>query len=263
MAGSPIPATGVAWSTSVPDDQQPHGNDYNEHRESKLALAIRSNKEHVAYGAASAGGEHKAGSAVSYIGDYSVSSKGDSLPTTRPNGAALSSADYGRLAYDTDVTYGGVAYIYTSTGWIEHSVAKSQAQTIAGIKTFSASPIIPLATTPTQAASLLNITNIVGSVTMLPLVYAGEQSIKLTNGLIIKAGLSGNITHSSYLDIVFSTDIAFNTVLYAFATVKYATVTGGSLSIYVTNLSTTGLRLVLDNVTNSYNAPAYWLALGY
>lgn len=136
MAGSTIPADGHEWNTTVPDGNQPHGNDYNEHRQTKLAIDNRIKKEHVAFADYSSsnyvGGEHKAGSAVIYFGDYSSSSKGDSLPTNKPDGAtALDSADYGRLAYDTDATYGGVMYIYTAAGWVEfidHRIAVAWAK---------------------------------------------------------------------------------------------------------------------------------------
>jgi len=151
MAASPIPATGVGWNTAIPDVDQPHGNDYNEHHETKMAVAIRCNKEHVAFATASAGGEHKPGSAVSYIGDMSTSAKADTMPLRRPDaaapwqtgGTALTAADIGRCAYDTDATYGGVYYILTAVGpvtWEELGVALKQAQTIAGVKTFESLP---------------------------------------------------------------------------------------------------------------------------
>lgn len=125
MAASPIPATGVGWDTAIPDDAQVHGNDYNEHRETKLAMQIRLNKEHVALGASSAGGEHKPGSARIYRGDYSSASAGDNLPTTKPDGStALDSNDAGMLAHDTDATYGKY-YEWNGTGWAGVSLAIS------------------------------------------------------------------------------------------------------------------------------------------
>jgi len=118
MAGSPNPATGVGWDTAIPDSGQPHGNDYLEHRETKLAVAIRNDKEHVAFGASSAGGEHKPGSARIYRGDYSTASAGDNLPTKKPDGAtALDANDAGMLAHDTDATYGPAYYEWNGTGW--------------------------------------------------------------------------------------------------------------------------------------------------
>jgi hypothetical protein len=121
MTASPIPATGVGWNTGIPDDGQPHGNDYNEHRETKLAVSLRLAKEHVAFDVDGAGAEHKLGSAVAYSGDYSTSAAGDSLPTTKPDGTtALDADDEGRLAYDTDTTYGGILYRWDGTNleWV-------------------------------------------------------------------------------------------------------------------------------------------------
>ncbi len=62
------------------------------------AVRQRLLKEHVEPAAGNVGGEHKAGSAVSYIGDYS-----GAFPTLRPDGATtLTADDLGRLAYNTD-----------------------------------------------------------------------------------------------------------------------------------------------------------------
>ncbi len=144
MAGSPIPATGVAWDTTIPDNGQPQGMDYNEHRETKLAVAARVGKEHVAFDAASVGGEHKAGSAKIFAGDYSSAAAGDALPTKRPDGTTdLDADDAGRLALDTDATYGGIIYRWTGSAWeaIEYVALKGD-QTIAGVKTFSSNPVV-------------------------------------------------------------------------------------------------------------------------
>lgn len=144
MSGSPSPATGVAWNVAVPDNSQPHGGDFNEHRETKLAVGIRMTKEHVAFAAASAGGEHKEGSANIYVGDYSVSAAGDALPTTKPDGStALDTNDKGRLAYDTDAVYGGVLYKWSGTAWVQFMVSLLGAQTVTGVKTFSSFPVTP------------------------------------------------------------------------------------------------------------------------
>lgn len=62
------------------------------------AVRTRLLKEHVEPAAANAGGEHLAGSAKVYIGDYSVA-----FPTQRPDAATNFTADdLGRIAYDTD-----------------------------------------------------------------------------------------------------------------------------------------------------------------
>lgn len=148
MAGTTIPADGTAWDETIPDKDQPHGADYNELHEIKKAVRIRLNKEHVAMATASAGGEHKPGSAKAYYGDFSASDAGDAVPTRRPDasspwtsgGTALDSDDYGRLAYDTDATYGGL-WVYKVGGWVKAAVDLIAAQTIAGIKTFSAKAV--------------------------------------------------------------------------------------------------------------------------
>jgi hypothetical protein len=155
MGASPIPATGTGWDVTIPDSKQPHGNDYIEHRETKLAVATRLAKEHVAFGAAGAGGEHKSGSAMMYIGNFSTTVPGDTLPTKSlggdwyTTGTALGASDYGRMAYDATATLGGKFYVYTSAGWVELGMAMAQAQTIAGVKTFLSVPVSSAATITT------------------------------------------------------------------------------------------------------------------
>lgn len=176
MAGSPIPATGDGWNTAIPDNQQPHGNDYNEHRETKLAVAARIGKEHTAFGASGAGAEHKAGSAVIYVGDYSTSAAGDNLPTLRPDGStALDSNDAGRLAYDTDATYGGLFYKWSGSAWEQIPlVALTGAQTIAGVKTFSSFPVTP-SSAPTTDYQIANKKYVDDHVTAYAVIYSGTE----------------------------------------------------------------------------------------
>lgn len=144
MAGTVVPATGLGWDTDIPDNAQPHGNDYNEHRETKKAVDIRIKKEHVAFGAGGVGGEHKAGSAKIFTGDYSSAAAGDALPTKRPDGTTdLNADDAGRLAYDTDATYGGVLYRWSGSAWEALGVMLTGNQTVAGVKTFSSFPVTP------------------------------------------------------------------------------------------------------------------------
>ena len=141
---APSPATGVAWDVDSPDNAQVHGNDFLEHRETKLAVGLRMTKEHVAFAGSSVGGEHKEGSANIYVGDYSVSAAGDALPTTKPDGAtALDTNDKGRMAYDTDAVYGGLLYKWTGSAWAQFGVMLTGSQTIAGVKTFSSFPVTP------------------------------------------------------------------------------------------------------------------------
>jgi microcystin-dependent protein len=107
MAGTAVPATGIGWNTDIPDNAQAHGNDYNEHRETKKALDIRIKKEHVAFAADSVGGEHKAGSAVAY---YQAAA-----PTKKPDAATdLDSDDAGRLFVDSD---DNMLSVYSGSAW--------------------------------------------------------------------------------------------------------------------------------------------------
>jgi hypothetical protein len=81
---------GTDWNVTTPSgtDGIKQGDDHI--RDVKNALAIRMNKEHNPIGAASAGGEHRQGSACAYIQN--------AAPTTRPvSGALASAADDGRL----------------------------------------------------------------------------------------------------------------------------------------------------------------------
>jgi len=75
-------------------------------RNLRAGLADRIGKEHIIPSATGLGGEHKAGSAIIYIGDYS-----EAYPTTQPDGTALAATDLGRLAYNTD---DGNFYILTN-----------------------------------------------------------------------------------------------------------------------------------------------------
>ena len=66
-------------------------------RNLRAGLADRIGKEHIIPSATGLGGEHKAGSALIFIDDYSAA-----YPTTQPDGTALVAADLGRIAYNTD-----------------------------------------------------------------------------------------------------------------------------------------------------------------
>jgi hypothetical protein len=127
MASS-TPFDGTNWLTTAPDQDQPHGNDYQEHQSTRKSIEFVNNKEHEAIAndpsAADGGGEHKVGSAKIYHGDYSTSAAGDNLPTLRPDGAtALDASDAGRRAYDTDATYGGLYYRWSGSAWVSDGKA--------------------------------------------------------------------------------------------------------------------------------------------
>lgn len=103
----PSDGTGAGWDVTLPADSCLVSDVPIEARETKKAHQIRVEKEHNPYGVASAGGEHKQGSAKAY--------HQASYPTLRPNGAtALSSADAGRLLIRSDT---GHAEYWDGTGW--------------------------------------------------------------------------------------------------------------------------------------------------
>lgn len=116
----------VVWNTAYEaapaGGDSPSGGD-DSIRELKQATRERLAKEHksdLSSGTAALEGWHKQGSAISY---YAATA-----PTTRPDGTtALDSSDYGRLWYKTDT---GLAYVYTSTGWVAFlTIAYDQAAT--------------------------------------------------------------------------------------------------------------------------------------
>lgn len=256
MAGTAIPATGVAWDTTIPDDGQPHGNAYNELRETKLAFAIRNNKEHVAFGATSAGGEHKAGSAVIYVGD--------ALPTTKPDGVtALGASDAGRLAYDTDATYGGKMYRWSGSAWVEFMVSLAAAQTIAGVKTFSSSPIVPAPTTDLQASTKKYVDDQVDTQNMTPTSMSGGDSsngeVTFPNGFKMKWGITSFVAGAQ--SFVF-TDLG----LTAFTTSCFQLLTTNAQNqqdVYQQNdvyaVSKTGFSVYHAQGTDNVR----WFAIGY
>lgn len=262
MAASPVPATGTGWSTAIPDIGQPHGNDYNEIQETKLAVSLRSNKEHVAYGADTAGGEHKPGSALSYFGDFSVSAAGDALPTRRPDaaapwtsgGTALSAADYGRLAYDSDAVFGGILYQYTASGWVALGyVSILGDQTIAGVKTFSSSPIVPTLTTgdnTTKAASTAFVQQEL--IAKVP-NYAGAESFTMGKFTI----KSGKFTHNgTTTNIVFGA--AFTGGIVSVVASPVDTITTRYENVSLASVSVSGF-----SVKWNMSQEVYWIAIGY
>lgn len=105
----PHDGTGTGWDTTAPANSDAERDGAKEIRDLRIGVGIRSNKEHVAAASSSAGGEHKAGSAVAYVGT--------SDPTLRPDGStALTAADYGRIFYSSS---SGAVKVYTSGGWVQ------------------------------------------------------------------------------------------------------------------------------------------------
>lgn len=108
---------GTLWDVTVPSDSGNVNDGAGEIRALKLELALRSNKEHSAYGTSSAGGEHLAGSAVAYYQS--------SFPTQRPDGATdLDSDDAGRLIVRSS---DGSLWYWNGTGFVLVQIASLNA----------------------------------------------------------------------------------------------------------------------------------------
>jgi len=90
--------SGDEWNEAYPTNAEAVAGGASEIRLLRTAVKQRLLKEHVTPAADNVGGEHKAGSAVCFIGDYS-----EAFPTLRPDEATNFTADdLGRLAYNTD-----------------------------------------------------------------------------------------------------------------------------------------------------------------
>jgi hypothetical protein len=114
--------SGTGWDTAAPANTDDVRNGALEIRDLRVGVALRADKEHVAAGVSSAGGEHKAGSAIPYYQEDE--------PTLRPDGStALDSDDAGRLWVDSET---GVVSIYDGTEWIHpgNILAASGAYTV-------------------------------------------------------------------------------------------------------------------------------------
>ena len=99
---------GVSWNVSSPADGDYVSVGAQEIRGLRKGVEIRLNREHSDCATGSVGGEHVAGSAFPYLAS--------TAPTTRPDGVALTSADYGRLWLDT--TSFAVVKYYSAGGWL-------------------------------------------------------------------------------------------------------------------------------------------------
>jgi len=98
---------GDSWNESNPSGSSSASSIDEEIRDLRVGTRIRVSKEHATLENSSAGGEHKAGSAVAY--------SQSAAPTTRPDGStSLTSGDAGRLWHDTD---DNGLYIWSGTSW--------------------------------------------------------------------------------------------------------------------------------------------------
>ena len=261
MAGTVVPATGLGWDTDIPDNAQPHGNDYNEHRETKKAIDIRIKKEHVAFDAAGVGGEHKAGSAKIFAGDYSSAAAGDALPTKRPDGTTdLDADDAGRLALDTDATHGGIIYRWTGSAWEAIGyVALKGAQTIAGVKTFSDSPIVPAPTTDMQASTKKYVDDQATAIITPQTGASNSVSLAVGNGaspITLKWGTTSGGARTVSFPAAFANG-CYNVVATIASNASNA-VSDQSIRIYDVAKTGFNFRIINDTTSN-----IYWQAIGY
>lgn len=102
--------TGTGWDITAPANADNLPDGAKEIRDLRKGLGIRLDKEHVTSAASSAGGEHKAGSAVAYYQS--------SAPTQRPDASTtLTAADNGRLFVDSDDK---ILYVYVhGSGFVQ------------------------------------------------------------------------------------------------------------------------------------------------
>jgi hypothetical protein len=106
----PSSGDGTGWDETLPTNSEYVKDGPLEIRDLRKGTRIRLAKEHVLPASSSAGGEHKAGSAVAYYQS--------SAPTQRPDAStSLSAADNGRLFVDSDDKK---LYVYVhGTGFVQ------------------------------------------------------------------------------------------------------------------------------------------------
>jgi hypothetical protein len=112
---------GTGWTESDPQNSEFVKDGANEIRDLRKGVRIRLEKEHVLPAGSSAGGEHKAGSAMTYYGG--------AAPTQKPDAATAlhATADLGRLWND-----GGSLKYWNGTTWVAFTAAASFASAVIG-----------------------------------------------------------------------------------------------------------------------------------
>jgi len=165
------------WDETSPAITDPRRNGAEEILSLRKAIRQRISKEHVALAGSSVGGEHKAGSAVSY---FQTSS-----PTTRPDGStALTADDNGRLWVHS--TTGVIKAYKHGTGWMNVDIATS-----ATIENFFQAAAYPVSL-PEEKTGLTNGTWIV-------LVYGTTQ--ETDGGASYSVSVTVNtVTHTITID---------------------------------------------------------------
>jgi len=127
-------STSNSWDENAPQQGDDVGDGATEIRLLRASVRSRIQKEHVTPGDGGVGGEHRAGSGLTYISATD--------PTLRPDGTtSLSASDYGRL--NLKITGGIYDLIaFTSLGWISLFLHfTSLAKTFLGVITFALTPV--------------------------------------------------------------------------------------------------------------------------
>jgi len=137
---------------------------------------------------------------------------------------------------------------------VNNSVLKTGNQTIAGIKTFSSSPIVPTPTTDMQASTKKYVDDNTSVYT--PASYAGEESITFPNGLIIKNGVVPAVEKNT-VNVSFGS--AFPTAIKSIVVSRNTAETTIAYSWTVTAQSVNGFSFYTEGTTGNYD----WIAIGY
>jgi len=158
--------------------------------------------------------------------------------------------------------------------WTKAFVDLSTNETIAGTKTFNAlklggnqdannKKIVNLATPASnQDAANKAYADASPAAQMSPSSYAGEQSVTLPNGMILKLGQwTGTLANGTTTTITFGTAFPISAII-GLANENNISNAAGVASGYGTSVTTTGITLFnKDDGGSKYNA--YWFAIGY
>lgn len=165
--------TGHGWDITAPADSDPRRLGAQEIRDLRTGVGIRMDKEHETLAPASAGGEHKSGSAKAYMQN--------SAPTTRPGGDSLSSDDKGRLwVRETDGvlhSYDGSQFIALSGGL--DTVKLTGNQTVNGDKNFrGTTTVVSLRVNP-QSDAIHEISGFASRLDLNPGLQTSDQNAQV------------------------------------------------------------------------------------
>ena len=168
---------------------------------------------------------------------------------------------------DVNVNWKRIITVESLTTILGGYVALTGDQTIAGVKTFSSSPIVPTATTGTQAVNKdyadlkVALASFVGANQSL----SGSGYQKLPGGLIIQWG-AGRFSASGGNIQTITFPIAFPTECAVALVSNGSGVSAGGSGVYpvVSGFLSTATQLSVQQVTtNALNTYFSWLAIGY